>query len=72
MVAPPLFKVKRRKAASDPPALKLHRSEVPIGEEGPEMSCNGRKKRARERKWGVSEGGFLRVDLAAYKVSPNK
>lgn len=55
---PPLFKVKHRKAASDPPALKLHRSEVPIGEEGPEMSCNGRKKRARERKWGVSEGDF--------------
>lgn len=46
----PLFKVKRRKAPSNPPALKPHRSEVPIGEEGPEMGHNGEKKK---KKGGV-------------------
>lgn len=58
MVAPPLFKVKRRKAASDPPALKLHRSEVPIGEEGPEMSCNGRKKGQGKESGELARGDF--------------
>lgn len=71
-----LFKVKRNKAPSNPPALKLFPSEVPIGVERPEMGFNSNKKIEKEKKmWGKETWSFWEVGgdcRCLHWLPPNK